>query len=136
MRDIPSLYNPCSIEQLEGSYPAVNWKVYFNEIGFNCDNVPYIINCTPAFLEYVNGAIERVDEWKTYLEWHLINGMAPYLSNDIVDEDFQMKKVLSGVKELEPRWKRVINSLNANTSVGEMLGYIYCERHFRLTRSC
>ncbi len=39
------------------------------------------------------------------------------------------KTTLSGVTEQQPRWKRAVNLLNGN--LGEMLGKLYVERHFK-----
>jgi predicted metalloendopeptidase len=45
---------------------------------------------------------------------------APLLSSAFVDEDFKLQKVLSGAKELLPRWKRCVQS--TEQSIGEALG--------------
>ena len=33
-----------------------------------------------------------LDDWKTYLRWHLINATAPDLSKDFVNEDFDFNE--------------------------------------------
>lgn len=44
-------------------------------------------------------------------------------------EKFKLQQVLSGAKELEPRWKRVLNTING--VLGELLGQVYCQDYFR-----
>jgi putative endopeptidase len=71
-----------------------------------------------------------VDRWKPYLKASLINGFAPYLSKPFVDAEFSFyTTTLRGVGEQQPRWKRAVNALNGN--LGEMLGKLYVERHFK-----
>ena len=38
-------------------------------------------------------------------------------------------KMLSGTPEIKPRWKRALNEVEAH--VGEILGKLYVERHFK-----
>lgn len=71
-----------------------------------------------------------VDRWKPYLKASLVNGFAPYLSKTFVDAEFGFYgQTLRGVQEIQPRWKRAINAINGN--LGEMLGKLYVERHFK-----
>ena len=50
-----------------------------------------------------------LDDWKTYLRWHIAHANAPYLSSKFVNENFAFYgKTLRGVSELRPRWKRCV----------------------------
>ncbi len=70
-----------------------------------------------------------LDDWKTYLRWHLLHDTAPDLSKPFVDEDFQFYgQTLTGAKEIRPRWKRVLRQTDA--SIGEALGQLYVEKTF------
>ena len=81
-----------------------------------------------AFAAMVNEL--PVDRWKPYLQASLLNGFAPYLSKAFVDAEFGFYgQTLRGVKENQPRWKRAVNTINAN--LGEMLGKLYVEKHFK-----
>jgi predicted metalloendopeptidase len=71
-----------------------------------------------------------VEAWKPYLKASLLNGFAPYLNKPPVDAEFGFyNTTLRGVKEQQPRWKRGVNAVNGN--LGEMLGKLYVERHFK-----
>jgi putative endopeptidase len=70
-----------------------------------------------------------MNDWKTYFRWHLIDGASPFLSDEIVLQNFDFfEKILSGSKELKPRWKRSLEIVDA--TMGEALGQIYVEKHF------
>src|SRR5207247_11124429 len=60
--------------------------------------------------------------------WAVIKSRAPYLNNAFVNRQFQFNKVLSGQKELTPRWQRM--SAFADGSLGELLGQLYVEKYF------
>ena len=52
-----------------------------------------------------------LDDWKIYLRWRTLDNYAPPLSKAFVDEDFQFNGAyMSGQKEIEPRWKRCVQS--------------------------
>jgi Predicted metalloendopeptidase len=52
--------------------------------------------------------------WQTYFKFHLIDGAAPYLSQEFADANFEMySKTLRGVTEQRARWKRGVDMTNA-----------------------
>jgi predicted metalloendopeptidase len=68
-------------------------------------------------------------DWRTYLRWHLIHTMAPYLSDRFEQENFRFySEVMRDVKQQQPRWKRAIGALDRR--MGEALGRLYVEKHF------
>lgn len=85
----------------------------------------------PDFFQKVNGAMDSVslDDWKSYLRWHVVHGAAPMLSQSFVDENHSFYgKYLSGAKELQPRWKRCVQL--TDQSLGEALGQSYVQETF------
>lgn len=128
MRDLASLYNPQTQQDIEKH--DWKWNEYYQALGFTLSDAPYVINATPLYFDFLATEIklENIEDWKLYLQWHVIHSMAAYLSDDFVQQNFKLAKVLSGAKELEPRWKRVISTLNAKA--GELLGQVYCDRKF------
>jgi putative endopeptidase len=84
----------------------------------------------PDFFKQVNGLLdsEPLDAWKTYVTWHLLDGTAPWLSKPFVDANFKMQQALTGQKELQPRWKRCVDSVD--NGIGEALGQRYVEQTF------
>jgi putative endopeptidase len=128
-RDIIAQYNKKTIDELGKEAPNVNWKAYFTTLGAN--NVNELIVSQPKFMKEVSKMFKSVSmaDWKTYFRWHLIDEAAPFLSDEIVLQNFDFfEKTLSGSKELKPRWKRSLEVVDA--TMGEALGQIYVEKHF------
>ena len=85
----------------------------------------------PDFFKAVNQQLNAValDDWKTYLRWHVLASYAPALPKAFVDEDFQFnRQYMAGQKEIEPRWKRCIRSTDHN--LGMALGQLYVDKVF------
>jgi putative endopeptidase len=68
-------------------------------------------------------------DWQTYLQWNVLRSSAPYLSKPFVDANFAYAQVLSGQKIPTPRWQRM--STLTDGTIGELLGQIYVEKHFK-----
>jgi len=65
-----------------------------------------------------------VEDWKNYLKYQLLNGLAPYMDDKTYMEDFNFyTATLRGVKEPKPRWKRVVEQ--TDRSLGELIGQVY-----------
>ncbi|GAH56162.1 unnamed protein product, partial [marine sediment metagenome] len=61
-----------------------------------------------------------VAQWRSYLEWQVLNAAADSLSAAFVEQNFAFNgKYLSGAKEMKPRWKRCAES--ADNQLGEAL---------------
>src|SRR2546429_7802814 len=70
-----------------------------------------------------------MEDWKNYLRWQLVEAAAPGLSEKFVAEDFEFRgKTLTGAKEIQPRWKRCVQSTDRH--LGEALGQAYVEKYF------
>jgi putative endopeptidase len=85
----------------------------------------------PDFFKAVNEQLSTVplDDWKTYLRWRILDTYAPTLSKAFVDEDFQFEgNYMAGQKEIEPRWKRCVQS--TNLGLGMALGEMYVDKVF------
>ncbi len=85
----------------------------------------------PLFFSEVNKDLSAISltEWKTYLRWHLISSLAPFLSSKFVNANFDFYgRTLEGTKELLPRWKRCVRRTNAQ--LGFALGQVYVEKYF------
>src|SRR6266567_3779232 len=129
LRDPQKNYNKMSQADLQKLTADWNWADYFKEINLA---EPGDINVhQPEFFKAANAAFTNtsIDDWKTYLRWHLINAAAEDLSNDFVNEDFNFSGgVLRGTKKIKPRWKRVVAS--TDEALGEALGKLYVAEYF------
>ena len=129
LRDPQKNYNKMTQADLQSLTPDWNWADYFKEIKLT---EPGDIDVhQPDFFKAVNTLFTStsIDDWKTYLRWHLINAAAGELSKDFVDENFNFNDaVLRGTKEIKPRWKRVV--ISTDGEIGEALGKLYVADYF------
>jgi putative endopeptidase len=128
-RDPKAIYHPMHLVDVEKLAPSFEWKRYFTGVGLTD---PGLLNVAqPKFFEeeaaMVSGA--PLSDWKTYLRWNVVNAGAAFLSSPFVNEDFAFfGKVVRGTQELEPRWKRVVQTIDGQ--VGEALGQVYVAKAF------
>ncbi len=127
-RDPNKTYNKMTLGDLEKLCPRIRWEDFFKKT--KTTNAYYIVG-QPNFLKEVQESLgrETLDDWKAYLKWNIIKDAAPYLSNAFVMEDFKMNQNFSGLKEMQPRWKRV--SRMTDGVLGEALGKVYVDRYFK-----
>jgi putative endopeptidase len=129
LRDHEANYNKMSLAELAAKTPNVNWDRYLEAL--DVTDAKYLIVGQPEFFERANDLANSLSpkEWRTYLRWHLVHNMAPYLSSPFEEENFRFyDQELRGVKEMQPRWKRVIATIDSQ--LGEALGKLYVEKHF------
>ena len=128
-RDPQAVYHKMKPAELQALTPDWNWSDYFKAA--NLAEPPEINVAQPEFFKAANKVFTAtaLDDWKTYLRWHLVNAATPELSNDFADENFRFNgMILTGAQKIKPRWKRVVAS--TDTSLGEALGKLYVADHF------
>src|SRR5687768_6379967 len=129
-RDAVKTYNKFQVADLNKQFPGFDWNAWTTELGVG--GIPAVVVNQPGYVKAFAAAVNElpVDAWKPYLKASLLNGFAPYLNKAVVDAEFGFyTTTLRGVKEQQPRWKRGVNAVNGN--LGEMLGKLYVERHFK-----
>lgn len=127
-RDPHAIYNMKTRDQLQKLTPDFSWPDYFRGIGL-ADQAQINV-AMPEFFKAMNKQLRTlpVDEWKSYLRWHLIDAFAAYLSQPFVDQNFWMTSQLTGAKKLLPRWKRVLATEQG--ALGFAIGKMYVDRYF------
>ena len=106
-RDPKSLDHKLTSGELEKISPEFHWQVYFTKVGL--PSLSSLNVAVPNFFKTLNEEIgkDSVDEWKTYLRWHLVHASAAQLSSPFLNENFAFYgKTLQGQQQLKPRWKR------------------------------
>jgi putative endopeptidase len=129
LRDPAIQYHITSSAQLAQLTPHFAWSRYFQAAGRT--ELAEINIGQPDFFEALDQQIAAysLDDWKTYLRWHLIHRAASTLSDPFVEENFDFfARTLAGSKEMRPRWKRC--SAATDTYLGEALGQIYVAKYF------
>jgi putative endopeptidase len=127
-RNIPAMYNLRSIDQLKEMYPTVKWDRLFSEtMGINPTQVIVTNpNTVKQGENLMNSLTDR--EIKDYYLWDFVSSAAGKLSDDFTAAGFEFNKVMSGVKELRPRWKRALGATEG--CMGEAIGELYVEKYF------
>ncbi len=67
-------------------------------------------------------------EIKDYYLWEYVSQASGRLSDKFNDANFEFNKVVSGVQEQRPRWKRALGATEG--AMGEAVGQLYVERYF------
>jgi putative endopeptidase len=128
-RDPQKIYHKLSDHDLAALGPAFDWNVYFQGVGaprFESLNV-----VEPDFVKQMQTVLGSfsLDDWKTYLRWHVVDANANVLPAAFVNEHFNFfSKTLQGTKQLRPRWKRCVRY--ASEDLGEDIGQIYVQQTF------
>lgn len=129
LRDPHANYNKITVAQLQKEVPGIDWNTYFTLAGLK--DLKEVNAGQIGQLKTVADLLnkEDLDVLKSYLEWNVINTASSYLSDDFVAQNFDFYgKVLSGRKEMQPRWKRAVGSVNG--VLGEAVGQMYTEKYF------
>ncbi|WP_295014458.1 M13 family metallopeptidase [uncultured Microbacterium sp.] len=90
-----------------------------------------VVAYQPSFLSGLGALLveERLDDWKAWLRAKIVHGLAAYLTEDIVQENFSFYGTeLTGVPTIRERWKRGVSFVEG--SLGDAVGKVYVERHY------
>jgi putative endopeptidase len=122
-------YHFVSVAQADKVTPHFNWENFFKAQGVTIDK-GFSLSQPGFFAEFDKLlASAPIEQWQDYLSFHLIDGSASALSKDFVDNSFAFHgQTLSGQPQQQPRWKRVLGSVNR--SMGEALGQLYVKKVF------
>jgi putative endopeptidase len=128
-RDPKNLDHEMSLDEVRRLAPSFDWNRYLQLVHAPAART-YIVTA-PDFFRGAGQLIERepIKHWKAYLKWHLLNGLGGSLSEDFQNEDFSfVAQTLFGAKEIQPLWRRCIQSEDRN--LGQALGQAYVARAF------
>ncbi len=129
LRDPQANYNKMTIAEANKITRSIDWAKHFDKLKLK-KSESFIVG-QPKFLSELDKMMntESIENWKTYLRWHLTASMADNLNNAFVQESFNFNgKVMNGAKEMKPRWKRVLNDID--NAMGEALGEVYVKKYF------
>jgi putative endopeptidase len=129
LRDREANYNKYTVADLAKLTPNAKWDIYWKaaEIGKLDD----LVVSQPEFFKRLNEMLAStpIDQWRTYLRWHLIHATAAYLNEPLEQENFRFySQTLRGAKQMQARWKRAIGTIDSR--MGQPLGQLYVEKHF------
>jgi endothelin-converting enzyme/putative endopeptidase len=124
-----NLKNKMKMDELEQLAPNFDWTTYYREARYPQFEIVNVDS--PKFYKQVNESLksEPLDNWKSYLRFHVADSYSPFLSQPFVDENFNFYRAyLHGAKEQQPRWRRCVQYTDYN--LGEALGQAYVNKVF------
>lgn len=129
LRDPYRNYHKMPYREFVSRFPGMDWDSFMSVLGAGS-----VDTLNVSQLEPLAKAVElitegNIDDQKNYLKWKVIDAAAPYLSDAFVAENFEFYgKVISGQKEIKPRWKRAVATVDG--VLGEEVGRMYVEKYF------
>ncbi|NNF61558.1 MAG: M13 family metallopeptidase [Gammaproteobacteria bacterium] len=129
-RDPEKYYNPKTAGEVAALTPDIDWQLMFDVVGIP-PRERYIM-MQPSYFEGINKILVEtpVSVWRDYLAFHTVSAFAPVLGEELFMLNFEFfSKGLKGTREPRALWKRAVTSLNGN--MGELLGQLYVEKHFK-----
>src|ERR1051326_2224279 len=118
------------LEDVNKLCPSYNWNEFFSKVGIPQSQDSLIVN-EPSFFKKLDGIVKStsLDVWKKYLMLGLVDDASPHLSSAFVNESFDFyDKTLTGVTEMKPRWKRMVNA--TDRYLGDAFGQLFVEKYF------
>lgn len=129
-RDSLKRYNKFELSKFQAVIPSFDFDGYLQETGVK-GKIDYVIVSQPSFFAGFERLLKSIplEDWKIYFQWHLINDSASYLPKRFVDQNFAFYgTILSGVPQMQPRWKRGVRVTEG--ALGEGLGKVYVTKYF------
>lgn len=128
-RNIAAMDNLLPLSQVKQMYPNLPLDRFFIEtMGFDAPDNVYVteINTVQQGDKLMKTLTDR--EKKDFYLWEYVSQAAPYLSDDFSNASFEFSKVMSGVQQQRPRWKKVQGVTEG--VLGEAIGELYVEEYF------
>ena len=128
-RDRRKTYNPMTVADLQKMVPSINWENYLRGTGLPKPDT--LIVSQPKYMAELQSIFteNKIDDWKAYMRWTLLNRASGQLSTDIETANWEFYgKTLTGAIRQRPRDERALQVING--SVGEALGKLYVEKKF------
>jgi putative endopeptidase len=129
LRDLEKQYHKMTPAELSAISPHMDWKKYFE--GMDAPIPEYMIVLQPDFIKEVDAIFSEVslEDIKTYVRWHILNGLASFLSDSFNLRVFDFYgRTFGGATEIKPRWRRVLGVVNS--MLDEAVGELYVKEHF------
>ena len=127
-RDPYKVYHRVDRAGLPQAAKTFPWDAYFKGVGY--PDIHEISVNDPAYFTGID-ALTRAEKpaaWRHYLAWQVARDKARLLTKAFQSESFLLRQKLVGQKELEPRWKRCVRSVDY--SLGQLLAQPYVAAKF------
>ena len=129
-RDPVKTYNQYRLGELSDLTPGYDWDAYLRSVGV-IDRIETLNIAQPDYAQAYAQMLKEIplEDWRPYLRWRILSSFTGLLSEETVQASFDFYgKVLRGVPQMRPRWKRGVDLVEG--MVGEALGQEYVAEHF------
>jgi len=129
-RDANKRYNKYSMDEFAKYMGDFSWSTYAKAAGL--DVTDSIIASQNTFMKTLGESFKNTEVavWQDYLKANVIRAFAGKLSKEVVDRNFAFYGTeLRGIEEQRPRWKQAVSGVD--TVLGELLGRLYVNKHFK-----
>jgi predicted metalloendopeptidase len=129
-RDPLKTNNAFTIEDLVAKMPGFDWLAWARPQGIS--RTTTVVIAQPDFFVVFAALVPTtpLDTWKAWLAARHITNAAPFLNKAFADARFDFfGRLLVGQEAPRTRWRRGVSLVN--TYLGEVIGRLYVERHFR-----
>jgi putative endopeptidase len=130
-RDAEKTYTLMTLPALRQNAPEFDWEPWLAAFDAPDGAFDEIVVRQPTFVAAAAKlwAERPLSQWQEWLAIHTASACADYLTEAIVEEDFDFHgRTLSGTPQLRERWKRGVGVVQG--ALGEAVGKLYVERHF------
>ena len=131
-RDSEKTYNLRTWDQVSALAAGADVDLWLDGLDGPAGALDEVVVREPSYIVGLAAALteDRLESWQDWLRWQVIRSSAAYLSGDFVEANFDFYgRTLSGTPQLRDRWKRGVSLVEG--ALGEAVGRIYVERHFK-----
>jgi putative endopeptidase len=121
--------NVWTLADFQSRAPGLDWGAYLAGAGLAQQKDFYVWQPSAFAGESALVASVSLQTWKDWLTFHLLEQYGPFLSQPLEQATFNFEgKVLAGVPQQEPRWKRGVDLVNGE--LGDDVGQLYAKKYF------
>ncbi|UPL48943.1 M13 family metallopeptidase [Hymenobacter sublimis] len=128
LRDPYANYNKMTVAEANQQFPNIGLPTLLaqNKLGAAKE----VIVGQPAFFQEVSTLMkqEPMANLRSYLDWQLVSSVSSALPKAYADEAFRFQQTLTGAKQQQPRWKRMLGA--TDQALGQAFGQLYVDKTF------
>jgi putative endopeptidase len=129
-RDRNATYNKMTLAELATLAPGFDWQAFTTAAKLGA--VSDVVVRQPTYFTAFAALSQQItlEQWQTYLKFHLLRNHASMLSSAFDQASFDFYgRVLSGLQEQKPREERAVEAING--ALGFMVGKMYVDKYFK-----
>jgi putative endopeptidase len=129
LREIGNIFAEREFEELRKISPEIDWNVFFARQGIATPATASMAQ--PEFFRALGREMQQapLDDWRAYLRARTLDGAAPYVGRAFRDRHFDFhSRTLRGVQVPPPRWRQVLDALNA-TPADMAMSRLFVDAH-------